>query len=404
MSISSAELLSRVDAISEVIVNHRAQAEHNAELSSPVVQALHSSGLTNLYLPRALGGLEAAPLAVAEAVEAVARLDTAAAWMLMVANVPRFLASSWPAELVEEVWGEQPHALAAISGNQIFSATPCAGGYRVSGHTGFASGCNHAQWFMAPARIEDDVRPDTVAAPGTLRGPDPAKSPGPKRGMLLLRMADCEVMPNWDVLGMRGTGSHDVRATDLFVASRYLIRFGPGSTANHYYSGPLYHCARRVVFATYVPISLAVAERGLAALSGLAESKVPYASEQTLKHRALAQHKFGRALALYRSGRLYFHDALARAMANAEAGAVPSERQRADLYLASVQAVQSAAESLRLVADAAGTSIIYAQSPFERLVRDMEVLRQHGFTSDNRYANVAQVYWGAALDYPALLL
>ncbi len=398
MSISSVELLSRVDAISDVIVKHRAQAEHNAELSNAVVQALHSSGLTNLYLPRALGGLEAAPLAVAEAVEAVARLDTAAAWMLMVANVPRFLASTWPAELVDEVWGNAPNALAAISGNQTFSATPCDGGYRVSGHTGFASGCNHAQWFITPARIEDPAHPRTVA------GPDSAAAPGPKRGMLLLRMADCEVVPNWDVLGMRGTGSHDVRATDLFVASRYLVRFGPGSTVNRYYTGPLYRCARRVVFATYVPISLAVAERGLAALSALAESKLPYASEQTLKHRALAQHKFGRALALYRSGRLYFHDALARAMADAEGGTVPSERQRADLYLASVQAVQSAAEALRLVADAAGTSIIYAQSPFERLVRDMEVLRQHGFTSDNRYANVAQVYWGATLDYPALLL
>jgi len=56
-----------------------------------------------------------------------------------------------------------------------------------------------------------------------------------------------------------------------------------------------------------------------------------------------------------------------------------------------------------LVADAAGSSVIYTANPLERIVRDMEVLRHHGFTNEQRFGSVAQVMWDAPLDYPVLL-
>ena len=323
----------------------------------------------------------------ADVVQAVAALDTAAAWMLMVANVPRFVAAAWPQTLVDEIWGTDHNAMAAISGNQPFAATPCAGGYRVTGQTGFASGCRHAQWFVAPVRIR---HAHTSLAAG--------------RGLLVLPIAHCTIVANWDTLGMRGTGSHDVALHDEFVEARRLVLFPAALVrANPYYDGPLYRCARRVVFATYVPISLAVAAQALAALDELAAAKLPYASDNTLAHRPYAQAKYGRALACYRAARTYFRDALDVAWQRAQRGELPDDRERADLYLAAIHAVQNAAETVRLVCDAAGTSSIYKHQPLERLLRDIEVLRQHGFTSENRYGNVAQVYWQTPLDYPALL-
>ena len=65
--------------------------------------------------------------------------------------------------------------------------------------------------------------------------------------------------------------------------------------------------------------------------------------------------------------------------------------------------MQACAEVVRLVADAAGSSVIYEAGPLERLVRDMEVLRHHGFTNEQRFGSVAQVMWDAPLDYPVLL-
>ena len=146
-----------------------------------------------------------------------------------------------------------------------------------------------------------------------------------------------------------------------------------------------------------------VAEQALAELSNLAEGKTPYAEDRKLKHRSLAQIKYGKALATYRASSNYFNQALVDAWARAQAGVAASAHDKADLYLAGTHAAQSAAQVVRWVADAAGTSVIYQGQPLERIVRDMETLRHHGFISESRYGSVSQVLWDAALDYQLLL-
>jgi hypothetical protein len=51
----------------------------------------------------------------------------------------------------------------------------------------------------------------------------------------------------------------------------------------------------------------------------------------------------------------------------------------------------------------AGTTMTEGGHPLDRINRDMETLRHHGFVNESRYASVAQVLWGAELDYPAML-
>jgi alkylation response protein AidB-like acyl-CoA dehydrogenase len=52
----------------------------------------------------------------------------------------------------------------------------------------------------------------------------------------------------------------------------------------------------------------------------------------------------------------------------------------------------------------AGTSGIYTRHPLERYVRDMQVLKQHGFASEMRYETVAQVYLGLPPEFVAVVL
>ena len=58
---------------------------------------------------------------------------------------------------------------------------------------------------------------------------------------------------------------------------------------------------------------------------------------------------------------------------------------------------------MRHVADAAGSSVFDKRQPLERIARDMETLRHHGFANESRYGSVAQVHWEVELDYPLLL-
>ncbi len=344
---------------------------------------LVEAGVARLYLPASLGGLEVDPVTCARVTETLALADPAAAWFVMVANSAKLMASAWPEDRVTHLLSD-PDVVIAASGNRPFRAVADGDGYRVSGVNSFVSGCHHARWLLSPAVFDEagsDVR------------------------TIILPMSECQIVDNWHVLGMRGTGSNDVQADGVWIPEVQTNRMPePGSERkNRFYQGPLYRCPGRIIFATYVPVTLVLARQALAALDALAEGKTPYAEAKKLKHRSIAQIKSGRALATYRATRGYFFQALAEAWARAERGDEATAEDKADLYLAGTHAVQSSAQVVRLVADAAGSSVTYQGSPLERILRDMETLRHHGFANESRYGSVSQLRWGADLDYPLML-
>ena len=57
-----------------------------------------------------------------------------------------------------------------------------------------------------------------------------------------------------------------------------------------------------------------------------------------------------------------------------------------------------------LAYNVAGTSGIYTRNPLERHFRDMQVLKQHGFASENRYETVSQVYFGLPPEFAPVAL
>ncbi|HEY5644892.1 MAG TPA: acyl-CoA dehydrogenase family protein [Pseudomonadales bacterium] len=375
------ELIERFEPALQVAARQAQWAEDHCRLADATVDALLAAGVARLYLPRTLGGLEADPVTCAAITERLAYADPAAAWFVMVANSAKLAAAAWPEALVRELFEKDPDVVIAASGNRPFAARPEKDGFVVTGVNGFVSGCHHARWLLSPARVGDELR------------------------SVILPMAECSIVDNWDPLGMRGTGSNDVRADDVWVPGHRAVRMPePGRNArNACYEGALYRCPGRIVFATYVPVALALAARALDALDALAEGKTPYAEARKLKHRSVAQIKSGRALATYRAARGLFLEALGEAWQRACLGDEATPEQKADLYLAGTHAVQSSALVVRWAADAAGSSVIYRDGPLERIVRDMETLRHHGFVNESRYGSVAQLRWGAALDYPLML-
>ena len=376
------ELIARVDAIAPIVLAGRDDAESNGRLSADVVEAMRGAGFTKLFAPKSLGGLEADPVTVSKITEGLARLDIAAAWFVMVANGARLAAARFPESMVEAVWGKQGgesvDTIAAASGNNPFVGEPVEGGYVLRGSNGFVSGCHHADWLMSPCLINGELR------------------------LVMVPMADAEIVDNWHVLGLRGSGSNDVRLDDVFVPASLTAGMNEMGS-NKYYQGKLYKCPGRIVFATYVPAALVLAERALAEVDALARNKTPYATDRKLKHRSIAQVKYGKALATQRAAYGYYYAAMDECWERANSGMEATDDQKADLYLAGTHAVQSSAEVVRLAADVAGTSTIFDNSPLQRIVRDMEVFRHHGFANESRYGSVSQLKWGAELDYPLML-
>src|SRR5687768_1340433 len=83
-------LLETIHDIGPVLNAQTEEEDFNRRISSTSLNVLYEAGLLRLFLPTALGGMEAEPLTVAKAVEEVSRHNAAAGWTMMVANV-----SSW---------------------------------------------------------------------------------------------------------------------------------------------------------------------------------------------------------------------------------------------------------------------------------------------------------------------
>jgi hypothetical protein len=124
-------------------------------------------------------------------------------------------------DIARDVFGP-PRGILAW-GPELPGAGKCVsapGGYRVTGQWGFATGSRHATWLGAHCPIfEQDGSPRL--------GPNGRQL---VRTMLVPKR-EATVIDNWQVLGLRGTGSDSYRFDDHFVAQAYTASRDNGRAA-----------------------------------------------------------------------------------------------------------------------------------------------------------------------------
>jgi alkylation response protein AidB-like acyl-CoA dehydrogenase len=346
-----------------------------------------------MFIPRSLGGLEVDPLTCARVVEEVSRADSVAGWTLFNPSGWAFYRARLPDAGAEEIFGRQPHAMIAGPFHPPMQATPVDGGYRVTGRSPFVSNCRDATWMGSTVVVMEGDTPRLTA------------SGEPEVLLAFFPSEACEILDTWHVMGMRGTGSDDIAVHDVFVPRARTCAMLPEFARGSHYQGPLYRFpAMGATAALFPPIVLAVARNAIDVVAALAQGKTPFGATTVLRARASAQAKLAQAEGALRAARALVYTTLSEAWERTCAGEGASLAQKADLLLATVHATRSAAKVVELMYSVAGTSGIYTRHPLERYFRDMQVLKQHGFASENRYETVGQVYLGLPPEFTAVVL
>jgi alkylation response protein AidB-like acyl-CoA dehydrogenase len=376
-----------------VIRDHNAEAERERRLPRAALNALNDTGLLRMCTPRSLGGLEVDPLTCARVVEEVAAADSAAGWTLVNPLNYAFFCARLPDAGAEELYRNGPNAVIAGPFHPPIQATPVAGGYCLTGRAPFASNCHDATWIARTAMVMDGDTPKLSA------------SGAPEVLLAFVPVEACEILDTWYVMGMRGTGSDDIALTDVFVPQARTCPLVPEFAPGSHYRGPLYQfSAMGAIAATFPSVMLAMARQALDEVYTLAQGKTPFASTIVLRERGTAQAKLAQAEATLRAARAFLYDTLGELWEQTLTGDPPSLVQRADLLLATAHATSSAAKVVELAYNVAGTSGIYTRNPLERHFRDVQVLKQHGFASENRYETVSQVYFGLPPEFVPVAL
>jgi alkylation response protein AidB-like acyl-CoA dehydrogenase len=369
MALDIAATTDRFEAVIPALREEAAAGEAARQLTDGAHAALVSSGVFDLFRPRAMGGEEADLLSMIRAVRTLARGDGSAGWCAMLSGAYATFGGLLPRAGAEEVFDGPATILAGqlAPGGQ---AQRVDGGYRVSGRWPFGSNCHHAQWLVGGTIVVEDGVP--VMTQGG----------GPLIKLAVFRKSEATVFDTWRATGLRATGSHDYGCEDVFVPEQRTFWFSDEA----HEPGPLYRLPTVAAFGTAIAaVNLGIADHALDLLAQIAPSKKPVLSPWTLQQKPSVHDRVGVALATYEAGAAYLEQAAAEAWAIAEAGRRPTFAERGRLWLAATHASQCALQAVEAVYTLAGSTSVYEENGIDRCLRDARTAAQHVMTQVLNY-------------------
>jgi len=379
--------LAIAQALAPRIRERAAEIEAARQLPPELVLEIANSRLFRVALPEAEGGLGADILTTLHVIEEVARADGSTGWCLaMGINTLRQSAQFAP-EVRREIFFSDPIGISAGSANPRGRAVAAPGGYRVTGHWFFASGCMHSSALHGACKVFD--------------GDQPRLRPNGDQEIRIAYFYPktlARIVDTWDVSGLRGTGSHDIEVDDLFVPeertfSALDLRARVTGPMNRMHGFDLAGCG-------FCCVGLGVARAAIDTFVELAMVKTPRTSSDLLRERVMVQALTGEAEAMLRAGRALLFEVVEEMWQTALAKEPISERQRSDLRMAMTHAAQNAARATHMVCSAAGTTSIFARSPLERYARDAEVVTRHNQLQFVNYEAVGRTMFGLESNIP----
>jgi alkylation response protein AidB-like acyl-CoA dehydrogenase len=357
----------------------------------PIVQAVRDEGLFRCELPATLGGGEMDPRWFYEMVEELARLDSSTGWCTFIAAGGSTLGRFFSADTAEEAFGE-PDSIMAGSVYPPGRAVATEGGYSVSGHWAFASGCQHSNWLAALCSAWD----------GDERRIGPSGIPETRA--ILFPTRDAEIVETWDVSGLVATGSHDFRLDRYFVPDRRSAVLRP-QVANEHFRRPLYGLPFLAIFGWSIgAVALGIARAAIEDCRELAISKVPRGSETTLAKKPLFQYQLADAFMMASAGRAWLHAELDSMWQTAQRGEPVEMDARARASLSAAHAVRSCAAAVDLLYTAGGGTSNYRTSPLQKHLRDIHAVTQHAVTSPQTIEAGGKLLAGEGTTNPLMFL
>jgi len=357
----------------------REELDRRRQLPLALVEALRAAGMFSLWLPGTLGGPALNVVDFVKVIEELARFDGSVGWCASIGACYSRLAGCLAPEVAAKVFDGGRSVLAGTL-NPTGKAEVVPGGYRVTGRWAYGSGIEHSTWTIGNCVVQDGDVPRLET------------SGAPEVRLMIFPTKATEIIDTWHVGGLRGTGSHDYRVADLFVAQDHSLQgFTPAPTV----PGTLYSLPMTTVFGVSIAaVPLGIARAAIDALVDLAHVKTPMGSKVMLRDKSAIQAGVGRAEALLRSARAFLFETVQELWDEVDGGAPASMRKRALVRLANAQAAAASAEAVDLMHNAGGGTSVYESNRLERCFRDVHAATQHIAVATSNYELSGRVLLG----------
>ncbi|KAB8195443.1 acyl-CoA dehydrogenase [Nonomuraea phyllanthi] len=334
-----------------LIEREAAQAEALGRLTDPVVNALHEAGLFGIWVPAPLGGAELSPRELIAVFEELSYADPSTGWVVMATTLENGTAGAYLGDdAVEHIFKGPRTPLIAGQGTRPGTAVRRDGGFLLSGQWGFASGMLHAQYAHSLAAVEGTGETRICVTP----------------------IEDVTMLGNWDVLGLRATGSIDYAIHEAYVPESYTHVFSLDEPLR---GGAIYRLGLLdQALICHSGWALGVGRRLLDELARHAGARAGRPGQ--LAGSDAFHAGFARAEAGFRAARALVHQTWDEAERALDAGRALDVRQETMVRLALNHATSTVADVAGFVHASGGTAAV-RDGLIQRLVRDVHTGAAH---------------------------
>ena len=206
--------------------------ERRGKIKKAVIDDLKRRGFFRIFQPKKFGGYELEFYEFVNIMRKLGRGCGATAWVCSVGSFHAFNVGLFGEKAQNDVWKRDPLATIGSSYVPAGAATSVKGGFILSGTWPYVSGCDHFEWTVVAVNCKSKKMN--------------------RLNFCLVPRSDYTVNDDWDVTGLKGTGSKSISMKNVFVPEHRTLdcdnaRSGqtPGAkiNTNSIYKTPFFACS-----------------------------------------------------------------------------------------------------------------------------------------------------------------
>jgi 3-hydroxy-9,10-secoandrosta-1,3,5(10)-triene-9,17-dione monooxygenase len=204
---SHADLVARAEALIPAIRARALKVDADRRVADETIAELLDADVLQMLAPRRFGGPQANLVTFLDAGIQIGRACGSTSWLYGILGCHHWVLGHFPLAAQEEMYAGANHALWPLSfSGKGGTARAVEGGFLVSGRWGFCSGIDFSDWVGVGVLMDKEDAHDLH-----------------DRYNVIIPREQGEVIDTWFTSGMRGTGSRDFVANDVFVPTHRIL-------------------------------------------------------------------------------------------------------------------------------------------------------------------------------------
>ena len=357
------ELIAAASALQEMLGRRRQEIDDARQLPQDLANQLVGLGFYRLVVPEDLGGLGVSPETFCRICEVLAEANGSTAWCVFIGATSQYLFGALPQTQLNEMLKEPNVVTSGVfadSGTVCFESRDGAPGYRVHGHWRWGSGCRNAAW------ISGGVHEVNATGERMIRDAPLTR--------VFFKPEEIEIKDNWHVSGLRGSGSSDYVADNVWVPAARLsgnVEDTPHATR------PIYQFPKFALLGCPIgAICLGMATACLQEVIKVSKQKTPQGSRRPLSLRPSLHIELAESETALSAAKSLFYQRLAQGWEQAQLGPA-SLTDRRGLRTATVHLVNTSIKVIDKMYSVMGGTSVYESSCLQQHFRDVHVASQH---------------------------